>query len=411
MTDDVSALVMRDNYVQANTFGASRTQAASLLPVHRRMIGDMERAGHLDRTLEGLPSDEAIATRLAGGIGLTSPELAVLLAYSKIEAKREIQASSLPDDDWTQQVLVDYFPTPLRERFADRMAGHRLRRELVTNAIVNEAINRGGMSFLYRAAEETGASPADILRAYVVVREVYDLRALWQAVASLDGMVPASAQTTLVLEIRRLIDRAVRWLVSNRRTTIDVTAEIARLRPGVTTLLGALPELFQDRERETLLAQVSSVEELGLPRGIAEWATRIMYGFGLLDVVEVAHASQRDVTEVASVYFVLSERFRVDDLLSKISALPRQDRWQTMARMALRYDLYAALSELTAEVLASSDATASAVDRVNQWEQANEANIARTTNTLSEFSESVADLAPLSVLLRQIRTLVRASRQ
>jgi glutamate dehydrogenase len=136
-----------------------------------------------------------------------------------------------------------------------------------------------------------------------------------------------------------------------------------------------------------------------------------MYGFGLLDIVEVAQASGRDVTDVASVYFVLSDRFRVDDLLSKISALPRQDRWQTMARMALRYDLYAALSELTAEVLASSDPAATAIDRVSQWEQANEANIARTTNTLSEFSESVADLAPLSVLLRQIRTLVRASRQ
>jgi glutamate dehydrogenase len=411
MTDEVSSLVLRDNYDQANALAASRAQAASLLPVHRRMINDMERSGHLDRALEGLPSDQAIGARLATGSGLTSPELAVLLAYSKIDATRDILASTLPDDDWTQQVLVQYFPTPLRERYAERMAGHRLRRELITTAIVNEAVNRGGISFLYRAAEETGASPADILRAYVVAREVFGLRALWQAVESLDGTVPAGAQTSMVLEVRRLIDRAVRWLVSTRRTTIDVSAEIERLRPGVTTLLEQLPELFQGREHETLLAHIESVEASGLPHAVAEWGTRVMYGFGLLDIVEVAHASGRDVTEVASVYFVLSERFRVDDLLSKISALPRQDRWQTMARMALRYDLYAALAELTAEVLASSGPATSAIDRVTQWEQANEANIARTTNTLGEFSESVADLAPLSVLLRQIRTLVRASRK
>jgi glutamate dehydrogenase len=136
-----------------------------------------------------------------------------------------------------------------------------------------------------------------------------------------------------------------------------------------------------------------------------------MYGFGLLDTVEVAHSTGREVTEVASVYFVLSDRFRVDDLLSKISGLPRLDRWQTLARMALRYDLYAALAELTAEVLKAAPASESltAEDLVTRWEQANAASIARATNALGEFGDTTADLAPLSVLLRQIRTLVRAS--
>ena len=135
-----------------------------------------------------------------------------------------------------------------------------------------------------------------------------------------------------------------------------------------------------------------------------------MYGFGLLDIVEVAHATGRDVTEVAEVYFVLSDRFRVDELLSKISALPREDRWQTLARMALRYDLYAALAALTAEVLASSDPTGHApTDRVMQWEQANAASIARARNAHRRVRRVRADLAALSVLLRQIRTLVRSS--
>jgi len=112
---------------------------------------------------------------------------------------------------------------------------------------------------------------------------------------------------------------------------------------------------------------------------------------------------------VARVYFVLSDRFRIDDLLSKISALPREDRWQTLARMALRYDLYAALAALTAEVLASSEPTAAAEDRVLAWEQRNASTIARARNAIGEVDDSRADLAALSVLLRQIRTLVRAS--
>src|SRR5690606_21917215 len=124
---------------------------------------------------------------------------------------------------WTRQVLEEYFPTPLREAFADRMPGHRLRRELVTTELVNEVINRGGLSFLFRAQEETGADAADILRAYVVMRDVFDLRAFWHAVEQLDGTVPASAQTDVLLQVRRLLDRSVRWLVANR-TTIDVSA-------------------------------------------------------------------------------------------------------------------------------------------------------------------------------------------
>jgi len=409
MTDEVAALVLRDNYDQANTLGAARAQAPSLLPVHRRMITEMERAGLLDRTLEGLPSDEVLAVRHTAGTGLTSPELAVLLAYSKIQATREVQASTLPDDDWTHQVLVEYFPTPLRKRFRERMAHHRLRRELVTTRLVNETLNRGGMSFLFRAQEETGANLADVLRAYVIVRDVFDLRSFWRSIEALDGTVPADVQTGVLLEIRRLVDRAVRWLVASR-TTVDVTAEVAHFRPRVAELLPRLDELFQGRERDALQTYTDSLVADGLPPEVAAWATRIRYGFGLLDVVEVAHRDGRDAAEVASVYFVLSERFRVDDLLSRISALPRQDRWQTMARMALRYDLYAALAELTATVLASTDPHTNAAERVTEWEHANEANVARTTRALAELADSSADLAPLSVLLRQIRTLVRTSR-
>jgi glutamate dehydrogenase len=146
---------------------------------------------------------------------------------------------------------------------------------------------------------------------------------------------------------------------------------------------------------------------MGIPPDLAEWATRIMYGFGLLDIVSVADRTGRDVTEVAEIYFALSERFRVDDLLSRISMLPRDDRWQTLARMALRYDLYAALAALTKEVMEATDPASPAQDRVAEWEQANTAAISRTRNAIGEFEGVQADLAALSVLLRQIRTLVR----
>jgi glutamate dehydrogenase len=407
MTDEVAELVLSDNYDQARTLGVATAQAASLLPVHRRMIGDMERSGQLNRALEAIPSDEELAARADSG--LTAPEFAVLLAYVKIVLEREILAESLIDEPWTEEILAGYFPTPLRERFTDRMRGHRLRREIVTTTLVNEVVNRGGTSFVYRAVEETGASAADVIRAYVVVREVFGIGELWSAVEALDNQVPTAVQTTVYLESRRLLDRAVRWLVTNRRSPLDVTGEIARLRNGVSRLMPELDKLFVGSERRELREHVAEMTAAGLPADVAAPATRLMYSFGLLDVVETARVTGREVDEVASVYFVLSERFRVDALLSKISMLPREDRWQTLARMALRYDLYAALAALTVEVLGSTPPSTAPEERVAQWEQKNATSVGRARNAMGEFDESRADLAALSVLLRQIRTLVRTS--
>jgi glutamate dehydrogenase len=407
MTDEVAELVLRDNYDQARAIGNAQAQASSLLPVHRRMICDLERSGQLNRELEAIPPDEELAVRTESG--LTAPEFAVLLAYVKIVLEREILADGIADEEWTSEVLAGYFPAPLRERYADRMPGHRLHREIVTTVLVNEAVNRGGISFIYRVVEETAATPADVIRAYVVVRDVFRLGELWSAIEALDNKVPTEVQTALYLDTRRLLDRAVRWLVTNRRSPIDVPGEIGRLRDGVSRLLPELDKLFYGAERQSLAAHVDMLIARGLPRELAQRTTRLMYSFGLLDVVETAGDTGRDVAEVASVYFVLSDRFRVDSLLSKISLLPREDRWQTLARMALRYDLYAALAALTAEVLGSTADTAPAEQRVHEWEQSNATSITRARKAMGEFDESRADLAALSVLLRQIRTLVRTS--
>jgi glutamate dehydrogenase len=412
MTDEVAALVLRDNYEQARALGNARAQSVALLPVHRRMLDELERSGRLDRSLEALPSDADLVARAASGdSGLTTPEFAVLLAYVKNVLQDEIAASDLPDEPWTTRLFAGYFPAPLSDRFASQMATHRLRREIASLVIVNEVVNRGGTSFVFRAVEETGASAADVLRAYVIVRDVYRLPELWSVLEALDNQVPVAAQTSTYLATRRLLDRAVRWLLQNRPSPLDVPGEIAALAPGVAQLLPSLADRFRGAEREALAAQRDSLVARGLPEQFADWAARLNYSFGLLDVVELARRGGPGLAleEAAEVYFTLSERFRIDSLLSKISALPREDRWQTLARMALRYDLYAALAALTAEVLSATSPGADPGARVFEWEQRSAASIARARNAIGEFTSSPADLAPLSVVLRQIRTLVRTT--
>ncbi|MGX6605762.1 NAD-glutamate dehydrogenase [Micromonosporaceae bacterium Da 78-11] len=409
MTDEVAALVLRDNYEQALALDNARAQAHSLLPVHRRMLISLEERGQLNRELEALPTDAELAARHEAGEGLTAPEFAVLLAYVKISLEREVLADELVDEAWTTDVLARYFPTPLRERFATRMAGHRLRREIITTVLVNEVVNRGGTSFVFRAMEESGASAADVIRAYVVVREAYGLPDLWRGAEALDNQAPTSAQTLVFLESRRLLDRAVRWLVSTRRSPLDVAGEITKLRPGVQALLPQLPSVVLGIERRSMDEHIATIADKGVPMDIAERVTWANYGFGLLDILETAASVGGEPTEVAKVYFVLSARFQFDQLLSHISRLPRGDRWQTLARMALRYDLYAALAALTVEVLQSTSAGSPPEDRVSEWAQVNAASIARASNAMGTVEDTPADLAALSVLLRQIRTLVKTS--
>jgi glutamate dehydrogenase len=410
MTDEVAELVLADNYSQNLALGVARALSAPLFSVHRRMMTDMERAGRLDRSIEFLPAEDACAEREAAGLGLTSPELSVLLAYVKIELEEGLLGTGLADESWSAPWLVNYFPTPLRERFRPAMDEHPLRREIIVTQVVNDMVNHGGVSFVYRAIEETGAAAADVVRAYLVVTELFGLREIWARTEELDNRASVDAQTAVLGELRRVLDRGVRWLLQSRSGTIDVAAENARLRPGIAELLPRVAELFVGRESASISAHVAELVEAGVPEELAARSTSALYGYGLLDVVELAQRLHLEPAAVADVYYAVSERFHIDDLLDRISALPRDDQWTALARMALRYDLYAALAGLTAEVLRTVAGDMPATDRVSTWAAANAVSITRAMTTLSLMpDDGVADLATLSVVLRQVRTVVRAS--
>ncbi len=408
MSDEVARLVLRDNYEQNVLLGNARVQSRSMLPVHRRFIAALEESGHLDRELEFLPSDAVMEARAAASTGLTSPEFAVLVAYSKITLKEAVLASSLPDAPWFDRALRQYFPHDLVDAFGDRLQEHPLRREIVTTCVVNDLVNRAGITFVFRAVEETGASTTDVVRAYTVAREIFGLPRYWGAIEALDAKVPTEAQTVLYLEARRLMDRSSRWLLQSRRTTIDVDADIARLGHDVATLAPRIPELLLGSEWQRLNDRAAEFESLGVPADLALEAAGLLDCFSLLDITELARSVDCPAEEVAPVYFAMSEHFHVDVMLSRITALPRGDRWSALARSALRYDLYAALSGLTAAVLTSTR-PATPAERIAAWEAQNAEGLARTRATLEEIDDSdTFDIATLLVALRAIRTLLTA---
>jgi glutamate dehydrogenase len=408
MTDDVARLVLRNNYRQTQALSLAAFQAPSMLGVHQRLIQQLEGSGRCDRGLEFLPTEEAIAERRSAGGGLVAPELAVLLAYAKIDVYDALLSGDLPDDPYTGGELARYFPRVLSERFADRMGGHRLRRELIATYVTNSLVNRAGITFAFRLSEETGAPATDIARAYMVAREVYDLRALWTAIEALDGSIPADVQLSLLLEGRKLVERATRWLVRSRPRPLDIAAEIEYFGPGIALLGAALPGLLLDADKDALERKSAECVRSGVPEELATRVAGLAAMFSALDIVEVASGGYA-IEDVAAVYFGLGGRLQLHWLRDAITALPRDNRWQTLARAALRDELYTVHSALTREALQEGAPEAGPQARLEAWHARSAPGVERALQVLADIrAGGLASLETLSVALREVRNLLQS---
>ncbi|MDQ1484291.1 MAG: glutamate dehydrogenase [Actinomycetota bacterium] len=409
MTEDIGRQVLRDNYEQNTLLGNARAQEHAMLPVHRRLIHWLEERGDLDPELEFLPGDPEIERRQDAGLGLTSPEFSVLVAYAKLALKKDLLLSALPDEPWFQATLTKYFPNPIRENYQDKLASHPLRREIITNAVVNSMVNRGGMTFAFRASEETGATAEQVTRAFVVCREVFDMVGFIASVEALDNIVPTEMQTMLYLEFRRLLDRAVRWFLVNRPSTINVASEVDRFSTVVAELGPQISTLLQGAERKRFESRVRDFERSGTPKEMAVRAAGLLDQFSLLDIVEISVDTQREASQVAPVYFAISDQFGIDAMLTRVSKLPRDDRWDALARGALRYDLYAVLKALTTAVLDSSTAGAAPQERIRVWSEANAESLDRANAALAGIQRlDNPGISALSVALRILRGVIRS---
>jgi len=435
-TDEVAAHVLRHNDGQNMELAVGRYEAPKLLHVHGRYLNQLLRANRISLDTDGLPGEKEIAARRSAGVGLTTPELAVLLAHTKIDAGQEVLASDLPDDPALRSALAGYFPEPLRQRLADQLQGHRLRREIITTSVINEMVDTGGSTFLFRLGEETGLPVPDITRAWLVAREVFSMPAFWRQVEGLAGVVDSGARIAVVLEARKLMERASRWLLVNRRPPFSIAETANALAPGVATVRSGLPKFLSGRDLAGYEERRVSFAELGVPTALAEEVAAMVPSYSAFDIVTAAQATGYTVEETAAVYFQLAERLQLGRLRDLVVALPREDRWSAMSRSSLRDDLNSAHAALTRDVLTvggsgagltgawvipgsagpgsagsgsagSAGSAGTAADRVAAWEAANAAAVGRAAATLAEIWESDRfTFTTLSVAVRVIRTLV-----
>ncbi len=406
MTDDVAALVLRDNVFQTQVLSVTGRIAPQLLDAQTRFMQYLEKAGRLNRAIEYLPADEELAERRAQGQGLTSPERAVVLAYSKIWLYDELLESTLPDDPWVATALERYFPSLLRERFAAWMPRHPLKREIIATHVTNSTINRVGSTFVHRLVETTGARAFEVVRAYLLSREIFGMVPLWLAIEALDNRVDDEVQSGMLIDTSRQLERGTMWFLRSRRLTEDMASTIEHFKSNVETLSARLPQLFDGDERARVDAAAAHYTARGVPRDLAERVVNFGTLYATLDIAEIAGSARWPVELVAAIYFDIANRLGMPWLRDRIAALPGDQHWQALAKGAMQDDLSGLQRAITHAVLTGGGEGESPAARVEAWQASNGRTLERAAQLMGELrAVAVPDAAMLAVALRELRAL------
>jgi glutamate dehydrogenase len=396
-----------DNYRQNQAISVMERMSVARLGSKQHFIQVLERKGRLDRALEYLPTDTEFTERKAAGLGLTRPELSVLLSYAKIVAFEELLNSDVPEDPYLSKELMRYFPSALQQGYGEHMQRHRLRREIIATAVTNSMVNRMGATFLLRMQEDTGRNSAQIAKAYSIAREVLDSRAMWAGIDALDSQVEETVQVDALLAIWSLLRGMTRWLLNRPGDRFDIAEAVMRFKPSLDQLRSGLGKVLSTTELTELNDATARWSVAGVPELLSAQLASISYLHSALDIIEVASASGQSVLEVAKVYSILGESLTLKWLQQRIDELPVEGRWHALARGSMRDELQQQQGALVAQVLRQGEGDTTS--RVQRWmEQGGDT----LKFTLSMFADMRAlrsmDYATASVAVRRLAQLVIA---
>jgi glutamate dehydrogenase len=403
MTDEIATLVLENSYQQSQTLSVMDSINSKRLGENVYVIRALEARGLVNRELEFLPSDEEISERRKNRRGLTRPELAVILSYSKINCFDSLIATNAPEDPYFEVELHNYFPAPLRQRFKKAIQNHRLRREIIAMRVASDMINRMGASFVIRAEEDTGSTAAQVARAYAIACEIFQVRYLCKTIEARDNQAPASVQYELLFQISRRLRHAIYWILNRHPKLDSIDVSISRFGSGVAEARRALLSRAHnpDRRRE----DATQMQRLGVPGRIAEPLAALAAATQVLDIIEIGTDSRVSKAQVASTYFELGERLRLDWIRNKIESLQVDGRWPATARATLREHLAEQQNRLLRKILRNRGKKSPRA-ALADWLAASQEDIERAKRTFKDMESSgILDFATLSVALREIERL------
>jgi glutamate dehydrogenase len=412
MTDEVAALVLNDNYQQTQAISLAAAQALRHIELHGRYIDELERSGKLDRSLEFLPDEKALMERKLKGKGMLRPGLAVLLCYSKTILNEQILESDVPEDQYLEKVLVNAFPKPLQKEFQKQMQDHPLKREIIATKLSNIIINEMGFTFVYRLQDETGASVAAVVRAYMIARTIFKIEEIWGRIQKLDNKIFTKYQIDMMMYYIRLVRRTTRWLLRSQRGELDIATSVAFYAPGVERLKKAIPQVFAEENKKRHQSILDKYLELGIDKSLAKELALTRPLFSALDIIEVAKELDMTIEKVAEVYFGVGEYLNLSWIRSKVIIHTTENHWESLSREALRDDLDWQQRQLTLGIIRFGENCTNIISSLESWSSAHKALIERWKYMLADLrSTSVLNYTMFFVAIRELLDLTQTTIQ
>lgn len=412
MTDEVSQLVLRDNFLQTRAISLTASQGLRTLELQLRYMNELERTGKLDRHLEFLPDDKILMERKLHGQGLGRPSIAVLMCYSKTLLKEQILASNVPEESFMNQVLINSFPKPLQEKFSKQMQNHPLKREIIATRLSNIIVNEMGFTYVYRLQDETGAPVSAIVKAYMIARYVLNLESIWKQIEELGTGISSQKQMDMMMVYVRLSRRVTRWFLRSQRRTSDIAQTVKLYSQGVIELKKAMPGVFGEKHKEQYEEHYQELINEGIPPSLAHELTVTRGLFAATDIIEIAHQRELKVAKVAELYFGIGEFLDLAWIRTQVIIHPTENHWESLSREALRDDLDWQQRQLTAGIIGFDEKNKDIHARLEAWGQLHSSLIERWRFILNDLKSSTAlNYTMFFVAIRELLDLTQTTLQ
>ncbi|MBV1901593.1 MAG: NAD-glutamate dehydrogenase, partial [Kordiimonadaceae bacterium] len=407
MTDEVSDIVLSDNYLQTQAISLAEAQAVSARQYHLGLVRALERDGGLNREIEYLPSDEGFAELAANERGLTRPEISTLMAYAKMSLFDILVKGDLVNSSVLQAELEWGFPTALRKTYCEEISTHRLRREIIATVLANEVVNWAGLTFVYQVKEETGLGVEDIVAAFLVVREVFGLQEQWDAINALDLKVAASTQYDMHQSVSDSMKTQVMWILRNIPQPFTATDLIERFQVPVRKLFGIQKDILSEPAQDAFSGRKEILEATGVGAELAGFIAAFEVLSSALDIITVSEESGKNVNYVATVYFALGDRLGFDWLRQRSERIPADDHWDVLAIRSILEDLADQQRDHMLRVC-NKAGSKTARKATEVWAKAQATRVIRAERMLEDLSSSgVLTVAKMSFAARHLGSILR----
>ena len=398
MTEEVAKLVLKDNILQTQAITIAQVQGVALLESQGRLIHTLERTGELNRSIEFLPTDKQLLDLRVAKKGLTRPELAVLLAYSKMVLYKELLTSSLPDEAYFSGDLNRYFPKAMQTGFANAIAQHPLKREIIATVVTNSIVNRAGITFFFDIAEDLGVSVRDIASAYTLARDVFSLRAMWKDIEQATHLT-VDTQVSMFASLAAFLESVTRWILRNLPLPLDIERAYAEIMPGIAEIEKNTKQLHSAATSENAKKRFDELKAQGVPDKLADKISQLEMFASAFDIIAISHRTGIAVTQVGKIYFELGARARLGWLRLCAFHIPTASHWERLAVQSIIGDVYDEQRRLTIDVI-KTDKT------LQNWEKANAEHLTRYDRFIEDLGGAeTPDIPKLMVALRHIRSL------